>query len=504
MLESGLVELDGAAAARTSIPPRSPASSSATSASASGIGVVAEWLDAAPGDRGLGLRPPSRLRRPTCRSPAACVDPERGLDLDAHGRGCCASAASASPPTRRPLLLLGIYEDTGSLTYATTGPRDIDAAAWLLEQGGDLGAGAALRRPPARPGAHRGAPPHDAASSRCTASAATASASSSSTSASYVDELAPLVSRCLELFDLPLLFALFGEGDRVTRRSRAASCPGFDLGAGAGRARRRRRARHGRVGAPQRARPLEVRERLLAFLRRALPPAARAARPHDRALRRPSPAGPPVAAAKERAQRARASTPRRWWTPRAGSSAPSPASSSTPPSSTGSASGRSSAVMAPRARMGRRPTRRPRRWRERMARPPPALRAGGGSGERAARWGWSPACSVLRHLHGRLEDFEEATRPPLRAAARAPRAGRASSWRSALPPALRRPHRDDRRGLARGSASPPTSSAASCATSCSAARTATSTWWWRATASASPRALAAELGGARAGARAPS
>lgn len=32
------------------------------------------------------------------------------------------------------LLMLGIYEDTGSLTYATTTPRDLLAAGWLLEQ----------------------------------------------------------------------------------------------------------------------------------------------------------------------------------------------------------------------------------------------------------------------------------------------------------------------------------------------------------------------------------
>ncbi len=32
------------------------------------------------------------------------------------------------------LLALGIYEDTGSLSYGTTTPRDIRAAAWLLEQ----------------------------------------------------------------------------------------------------------------------------------------------------------------------------------------------------------------------------------------------------------------------------------------------------------------------------------------------------------------------------------
>ena len=36
------------------------------------------------------------------------------------------------------LMLMGIYEDTGSLTYGTTTARDIRAAAWLVEQGGDL------------------------------------------------------------------------------------------------------------------------------------------------------------------------------------------------------------------------------------------------------------------------------------------------------------------------------------------------------------------------------
>jgi tRNA nucleotidyltransferase (CCA-adding enzyme) len=36
------------------------------------------------------------------------------------------------------LLLLGIYEDTGSLLYGATTPRDVRAAAWLLEQGASL------------------------------------------------------------------------------------------------------------------------------------------------------------------------------------------------------------------------------------------------------------------------------------------------------------------------------------------------------------------------------
>jgi tRNA nucleotidyltransferase (CCA-adding enzyme) len=41
-------------------------------------------------------------------------------------------------PNEATLMLLGIYEDTGSLTYANTTPRDAHAAAWLLEQNASL------------------------------------------------------------------------------------------------------------------------------------------------------------------------------------------------------------------------------------------------------------------------------------------------------------------------------------------------------------------------------
>lgn len=41
-------------------------------------------------------------------------------------------------PEEATLLLLGIYEDTGSLTYDTTTPQDVRAAGWLLEQGAQL------------------------------------------------------------------------------------------------------------------------------------------------------------------------------------------------------------------------------------------------------------------------------------------------------------------------------------------------------------------------------
>jgi tRNA nucleotidyltransferase (CCA-adding enzyme) len=51
-------------------------------------------------------------------------------ELQSSGRVLTAEEAT--------LLLLGIYEDTGSLTYDTTTGRDLLAAAWLLEQGAML------------------------------------------------------------------------------------------------------------------------------------------------------------------------------------------------------------------------------------------------------------------------------------------------------------------------------------------------------------------------------
>lgn len=44
----------------------------------------------------------------------------------------------ALTPLEATLLLLGIYEDTGSLSYSTTTPRDLRSAAWLLEQKASL------------------------------------------------------------------------------------------------------------------------------------------------------------------------------------------------------------------------------------------------------------------------------------------------------------------------------------------------------------------------------
>lgn len=42
-------------------------------------------------------------------------------------------------PIQATTMLLGIYEDTGRLTFASTRPEDLEAAAWLMRQGADLG-----------------------------------------------------------------------------------------------------------------------------------------------------------------------------------------------------------------------------------------------------------------------------------------------------------------------------------------------------------------------------
>lgn len=51
-------------------------------------------------------------------------------------------------PLQATLLLLGIYEDTGSLTYSRTTARDVRAAAYLLEQGASLQIASEFLNPP--------------------------------------------------------------------------------------------------------------------------------------------------------------------------------------------------------------------------------------------------------------------------------------------------------------------------------------------------------------------
>lgn len=257
------------------------------------IGIVAEWLAAHP-----GIEVWAYDHHPDSDDDLAVagglVDPAAGststlLVEELRRRGLSVTATEAT------LLLAGVYEDTGSLTYATTGLRDLAAAAWLLERGGDLGvvrryalrqldAGRleVLQRMAAALEVHR------LHGHRVGIAAVELGA--------YVDELAPLVNRCLEIFELPLLVALVGEEERVAVIARG-DVPGFDLGkalagvGGGGHA----TAASARL---KDATLVEARERVLDVLARELPPAARAA---DLMVARPFtlPAGTAIAAAKQ-------------------------------------------------------------------------------------------------------------------------------------------------------------------------------------------------------------
>jgi tRNA nucleotidyltransferase (CCA-adding enzyme) len=238
------------------------------------IGIVGEWLAEHPGIEvwAYDHHPAAESDVPVA---GGIVDPEAGststlICEETQRRELVCTATEAN------LLLLGIYEDTGSLTHATTGRRDLAAVLWLLDQGGDLGVvrrfvtrelGARhldiLHRMTQRLEAHR-IRGHRVGLVELDLDG-------------YVEELAPLVSRCLEIFELPLLFALFSEAenDRVTLIARG-DLPGFDLGqalaemaGGGGHATAAAARLRGQT-------TLEAREQLFAFLRRALPPSARA------------------------------------------------------------------------------------------------------------------------------------------------------------------------------------------------------------------------------------
>ncbi len=236
------------------------------------IGAVAAWLEANPGIE-VWAYDHHAAAPGDIAVKGGLVDPEAGststlLVEELRRQGLFVSSDEAD------LLLLGIYEDTGSLTYVTTGPRDLAAAAWLLEQGGNLAAVRASISQPLDPerldvlhAMTQRLEVHRIQGHRVGIVEVELGR--------YLEELAPLVSRCLEVFALPLLFAAFGEGERVTLIARG-TLEGFDLGealkelaGGGGHA----------TAASARLKDttlLEIRERLLAYLRHALPPAARA------------------------------------------------------------------------------------------------------------------------------------------------------------------------------------------------------------------------------------
>ncbi len=177
------------------------------------IGVVARWLAERP-EIELVIYDHHPDSGDDLEAAAGRVDPAAGstatlLVEELRERGIELTEGEAS------LMLMGIYEDTGSLSYVTTGPRDLVAAAWLLERGGDL---AMVRRfAQRRLDARRIEVLH-----RMTEELRVYRLRGHRVGivalelGAFIEELAPLVGRCVELFELPLVFGVFGEGERVT------------------------------------------------------------------------------------------------------------------------------------------------------------------------------------------------------------------------------------------------------------------------------------------------
>lgn len=118
------------------------------------------------------------------------------------------------------LLLLGIYEDTGSMSYASTTPRDVRAAAFLLEQGASLRVAAEFLNPPLSADQHLvyerllAAAEHHQIHGQHLIIASTMAPG-------FVDEISSIAHKLRDLLELDALFILVStdEGVRLVARS---------------------------------------------------------------------------------------------------------------------------------------------------------------------------------------------------------------------------------------------------------------------------------------------
>ena len=105
------------------------------------IGVVAEWFAARP-DLPRVIYDHHTPADGDLEADGGIIDPSVGATATLLAEEMGRRGLPVSP-REATILLMGIYEDTGSLTYPTVSPRDLAAVAWLLERGGDLAAKAA-------------------------------------------------------------------------------------------------------------------------------------------------------------------------------------------------------------------------------------------------------------------------------------------------------------------------------------------------------------------------
>jgi len=117
-------------------------------------------------------------------------------------------------PIEATLLLLGIYEDTGSLSYITTTPRDLHAAAFLLERNASLAVVNEFLHPPLTEAQHKlyqqlieKIQIRDIAGHAIAIAAARAE--------NYVEEISVLAHQLREMYDPAALFLLVQMDDHI-------------------------------------------------------------------------------------------------------------------------------------------------------------------------------------------------------------------------------------------------------------------------------------------------
>ena len=112
------------------------------------------------------------------------------------------------------LLLMGVYEDTGSLSYPTTTARDVQAAAWALEQGADLSLATEFLHHPLSNG-QRDALSRLAAGSTIYAIHGRSVCISEILLDEYVDELSTLAHQLVDMYEPEACFMLAEHERRV-------------------------------------------------------------------------------------------------------------------------------------------------------------------------------------------------------------------------------------------------------------------------------------------------
>ena len=125
-------------------------------------------------------------------------------------------------PVEATLLLLGIYEDTGSLAYAATTARDLRAAMWLLERGANLEILHRFLHHPLSAAQHElytrlaeSSRVHDIAGHSVLVAAAYAPG--------YSDEISTLAHALRDMYEPAGLFLLVDLGDRIQVVARSTS-----------------------------------------------------------------------------------------------------------------------------------------------------------------------------------------------------------------------------------------------------------------------------------------